>query len=208
MPGLRQGAGRPRRGQLLLVGGISSFASYLRRRRTSARHRHWPSTEQPESEPGTSLRPPTPSPLGHLSLASQQHTQRSGRAATNHHVRDRPDRLNDATKNPERFRTAHLRTRTPGQVHKRHGGQYHLNRRASEDGRSLACGEVVPLLLGSHDCHATPNGWTRRSGQAACHCCPKNTERGIPSHLHTIIPANHCRSSGSQASTPRRNSVR
>jgi hypothetical protein len=82
---------------------------------------------------------------------------------TKHQVRDRPDRLNDATENPEKFGTAHLRARTPGQVHKRHGGQYHLNRRASEDGRSLASGEVVPLLLGSHDCHATPNGWTRRS---------------------------------------------
>ena len=48
------------------------------------------------------------------SLASQEHTQRSGRATTKPQVRDRPDRLNDATQNPQRLGTAHLRTRTPG----------------------------------------------------------------------------------------------
>ena len=100
-------------------------------------------------------------------LASQELTQRSGRAPTKHEVRDRPDRLNDATQNPQRLGTTHLPTRTPCQVRKGHGGQYHLNRRASEDGRSLASGEVAPPLLCSHDCHASPNGSTRRSGQAA-----------------------------------------
>lgn len=45
---------------------------------------------------------------------SQEHTQRSGRATTKHQVRDRPDRLNDATQNPQRLGAAHLRTRTPG----------------------------------------------------------------------------------------------
>ena len=97
---------------------------------------------------------------------SQEHTQRSGRATTTHQVRDRPDRLNDATQDPQRLGTAYLRTRTPGQVRQGHGGQYHLNRRANEDGSSLTFAEVAPPLLGSHDRHATPNGSTRPTGQA------------------------------------------
>ena len=108
------------------------------------------------------------SPLGHPSLAGQEHTQRSRRATTTHQVRDRPDRLNYATQNPQSLGTAHLRTRTPGQVRQGHGGQYHLNRRANEDGRSLPSAEVAPPLLGSHDRHATPNGSTRPTGQGAC----------------------------------------
>lgn len=43
----------------------------------------------------------------------QQHTLRSGRATTKRQVRDRPKRLNDATQQPQRLGTAHLRTRTP-----------------------------------------------------------------------------------------------
>jgi hypothetical protein len=63
--------------------------------------------------------------------------ERSGRATTKHQVRDRPDRLNDATQNPQRLGTAHLRTRTPGSLRQGHGAHYHLNRRANEDGRWL-----------------------------------------------------------------------
>jgi hypothetical protein len=85
-----------------------------------------------------------------IGAADQEHTQRSRRATTEYQVRDRPNRLNDATQSPQRLRPTHLRTRTPGQVRQGHGGQYHLNRRANEDGRSLTFAEVAPPLFGSH----------------------------------------------------------
>jgi hypothetical protein len=85
-----------------------------------------------------------------IGAAFQEHTQRSRRATTEYQVRDRPNRLNDATQSPQRLRPTHLRTRTPGQVRQGHGGQYHLNRRANEDGRSLTFAEVAPPLFGSH----------------------------------------------------------
>ena len=56
-------------------------------------------------------------------LRSLEDTPRSGRATTKPQVRNRPDRLNDATQNPQRLGTAHLRTWTPGQVRQGHGGQ-------------------------------------------------------------------------------------
>ena len=54
--------------------------------------------------------------------------QRSGRATTKSKVCDRSGRLDDASQSPERLGTAHLRTRTPGQVSQRHAGQHHFNR--------------------------------------------------------------------------------
>jgi hypothetical protein len=104
--------------------------------------------------------------------------QGSGRATTKHQVRDRADRLNDATQNPQRLGTPHLPTRPPGQVREGHGGQYHLNRRANEDGPSLTSAEVAPPLFGRHDRHATPNGSTRPTRQAACHRCSAAQVRG------------------------------
>jgi hypothetical protein len=122
-----------------------------------------------------------------------------GRATTKQQVRDRPDRLNDATQNPQRLGTSHLRRRTPGQVRQRHAGQDHLNRRTNEDGRPLTLAEVAPPLFGSHDGHATPNGSTRTTGQAACHCraaAQVRCSEGAPSrHPDGRLARGHRRSS-------------